>query len=204
MSDYPIIFSAPMVRALLDGRKSMTRRLAWRERLHLDGAFKGRAKERVPSPWQKAKPGDRLWVRESWCRFEACSPDGNGAQTYYRASQDNLPEAERVMERNGVKWRPSIHMPRWASRLTLVVTATKVERLQDISEEDAEAEGMREPSLREIGGPLAQASWCQRQVFGKLWVHLHGLESWQQNPEVVALSFEVHKANIDQMAKVAP
>src|SRR5262249_23521302 len=88
------------------------------------------------------------------------------------------------------KWRPSIHMPRAASRLTLTVTATKIERLQAISSEDAEAQG----------GRCAMSAWTSVRHFQDLWERLHGADSWRANPEVVALTFTVARENIDRMA----
>ena len=82
-------------------------------------------------------------------------------------------------------WGPSIHCPRWASRLTLVVTAVKIERLQKISVEDEQAEGLDTTA----------------EAFDMVWDHLYGPGSWNANPEVVALTFEVHKKNIDQMGE---
>jgi len=136
MTDHPIIFSAPMIQALLDGRKSMTRRLAWM--FSTKGVDHWR-----PSRWQKVKPGDRLWVRETWAHDgpdlatvkETCFDIMPGSAIYgpyYRATE---------VAPDTLNWRSPIFLPRWASRLTLIVTATKIERLHDISEEDAILEG---------------------------------------------------------------
>src|SRR5579872_7240504 len=121
MTDRPIIFSAPMVRALRGGRKTMTRRLA-------------------TSPLAKARAGDRLWVRESFTLYDREEPIEGGKffrrvpTPMYAADYEGFNKPDRDWS-----WSPSIHMPRWASRLTLIVTAVKVERLQEISEEDARA-----------------------------------------------------------------
>lgn len=109
--------------------------------------------------------------------------------------------------------RPAIHMPRWASRLTLIVTATKVERLQEISFEDACAEGMPDfvTFLAAVGETVEarereNAADCARRLqwpqrwFADVWRDLHGAGSWDSNPEVVALTFTVHKRNIDALA----
>lgn len=102
-----------------------------------------------------------------------------------------------------VKIRPSIHMPRWASRLTLTVTATKLERLQDISEDDAIAEGIswsddyegyHTEDCRHFHGRSAARS------FEQLWEHLHGPDAWAANPELVCPSFTVAVGNIDEVA----
>jgi hypothetical protein len=223
MSDIPIIFSGPMVRALLDGRKTMTRRLAWRP----DEVFQdGTVSTWKTSPWQKVKPGDRLWVRESILQSLVSNqyPSGEWESSWSSEKIEYLADEPTPQKRflrpdtYGSPWmqsRPSIHMPRWASRLTLTVTATKIERLQDISEEDAQAEGARRfdsipldpvdcvlPDLADrwsmenpatTGACLASA----RLAFANYWIKLHGRESWDANPEVVALTFIVAKANID-------
>jgi hypothetical protein len=98
---------------------------------------------------------------------------------------------------------PSIHMPRWVSRMTGAVTATKLERLQDISEEDAKAEGISQ----ELGGFWrayeGATGTTARAGFALLWNHLHGAGSWDASPAVVALTFTVHKTNIDQVKAAA-
>lgn len=180
--DRPIIFSTPMIRALLDGRKTQTRRLAWRDHrqdtAHVDGEAVETVVTRKPSPWQRVKPGDRLWVRESWRQ--------GVYEIYFRADGE--------MGRS-TRWCPSIHMPRWASRLTLTVTATKIERLQEISEEEARMEGV-EGEISFTAQYTTDRHYYSRG-FAKLWDELHGSGSWDANPEVVALTFTVEKRNID-------
>lgn len=186
MRDIPIIFSAPMVQALMDGRKTMTRRLA-------------------ASPLRKAKPGDRLWVRENFSgpyEWRDIPPSGWGWDAMVRPAiwywADGNPE-------NGdwMKPRPSIHMPRWASRLTLIVTGTRIESLHDISAADAAAEGHRRleglqgPDVEEVHRDAAM-DW-----FSDLWVSLHGTHGWNSNPDVVAVSFRVIKANVDAAEALA-
>lgn len=174
--DIPIIFSAPMVLALLAGRKTMTRR--------------------IPTPqWRKVVPGDRLWVRENFAKVptsayrrsegvqQTVSPEDPDFAAIYAAGWD----------RSIPKWKPCIHMPRWASRLTLAVTATKIEPLQDISEEDAKAEGVEPIIDHGVGN-----RHLHRIAFEQLWERLHGAGSWLHPVEVVALTFAVHKINIDQ------
>lgn len=201
--DIPIIFSKPMVCALLDGRKTMTRRLAHREfrdsdqrsrmvRYQVEGHnYIGNVVcRKPPSPWQKVEPGDRLWVRECWAGYIEKMDGTTGVPwAHYRATDENdfLP---------GMKWKPSIHMPRWASRLTLVVTSTKIERLHDISEADAKAEGWTPRPEVSAADPEVHRD-AARDWFSDLWTDLHGVESWRSNPEVVALSFNVVRQNID-------
>lgn len=197
MSDRPIIFSGPMVRALLAGRKTMTRRLA-------------------SSPLRKAQPGDRLWVRESLKHVasdpvtaEPCSlhcymaniPAGMDSANPYEDNYLFAEEGDVALKPRSI---PSIHMPRWASRLTLAVTGVKVERVQDISDEDAKAEGIAwcdafewwhcDPN-RDGAGPGHCSS--PANAFLGLWLTLHGEESLAENPEVVAISFRVIKSNIE-------
>ena len=152
MTDRPIIFSPTMVRALLAGRKTQTRRLA-------------------TSPLARCVPGDRLWVREGYAQ--------HAAGFDYRADFAGFSQPAAG------PWRPSIHMPRWASRLTLHVEAVRVERLQDIREADAVAEGM---------------NWPVWRLFQSVWNSLHGPDAWNENPHVVVLTFRVERANIDAAA----
>lgn len=202
MTDIPIIFSAPMVRALLSGRKTMTRRLAWRDNGKAGDNF---VAEAAPSPWRKARAGDRLWVRESLthvkhdpvtarpcdihCYTAAIPPGYDSANPYepnYLFPQDGTPHLKP-------KNTPAIHMPRWCSRITLIVTATKIERLQEITKDDVISEGI----TKREGFPIADAHAGWHEPFAKLWNNLHGAGSWEANPEVVALSFRVIKSNID-------
>ncbi len=161
MADRPIIFSAPMVLALLAGHKTQTRRLA-------------------ASPLSKAQAGDRLWVREA---FSNTSGDDT-MPIYYKADAPLVVAVSR-------RFQPSIHMPRWASCLTLTVTQTRTQPLQDITGEDARAEGC--PNWEH--DPVA---W-----YAGLWDQLHrggawgqNQDGWAQNPAVIALSFTVARGNI--------
>lgn len=201
MADRPIIFSAPMVRALLDGRKTQTRRVikhksievgiaprvevdhpTWIQFLHPQGGPLTCVK------WPYA-PGDRLYVRE------AHAYDGPIVRYY---ATDDVHELRRK--------RPSIHMPRWASRLTLTVTEVRVQRLQDITGRDMIAEGVRCQGCHDVG--TGDYSACrdggcfeQRGDFIHLWNSLHGPEAWDANPWVVALTFTVQHGNIDQLSQ---
>ena len=172
MTDRPIIFSAPMVQALLAGRKTMTRRLAFGHQAKTPDCF-------YPSVWQKVRPGDRLWVREAFT-----VRDGH---VFYRAGP--ISPGRSFDEPMMLSCRPSIHMPRKLSRLTLFVTAVKIERLQKISAADIAAEGVE---CGKVGFPRAA-----RAIFSGLWDSLHGPGAWKANPEVVVLTFTVHRCNID-------
>ncbi|MCW5731523.1 MAG: hypothetical protein KIT20_12255 [Alphaproteobacteria bacterium] len=201
----PIIFSAPMVRALLEGRKTQTRRLAWR--LKEDPAIPGTLEAiPVPSPWQKAKPGDLLWVRETWALGRSIGDDLD----VWRGPIPKQPSGFLFYRENATHaelwddspWRSPLHMPRWASRITLEVTATRIERLQDISEADAEAEGAERMTMDDDAKfYLNRERGTYRTGFAGLWSHLHGPGSWDANPEVVALTFRVHLANVDALMK---
>ena len=187
MTDKPIIFSAPMVRALLAGTKTQTRRVLKplpRRTIFFD------PKTAVLDQFQEPPyaPGDRLWVREAFS-YELLDVDRNGFMPpWYWA--DGNPESGDF-----TRPKPSIHMPRWASRLTLLVTDVRVQRLREISEDDARAEGVcstltRFPDGGSIGHP---ASWH----FEQLWGQIHGPGAWDSNPWVCAITFDVQRGNID-------
>jgi hypothetical protein len=211
MTDHPAIMSAPMVMACLrevrepGSGKTETRRLLYSERVAKNGIIPGSATylqaHRPPiclfghywtlTGWQNRKPGDRLWIREN-AYFMIDQRTGKPAKTEgYFADGPNPFE-----DNHTVKARPSIHMPRWASRLTLIVTDVRIERLQDITEASALAEG----------APLAQAGQGEhgpirtyRTGFVRLWGSLHGPQSWLDNPWVVRVAFRPVLANIDSL-----
>jgi hypothetical protein len=190
MADRPIIFSGPMVRAILDGRKTQTRRVL-KPQPDTDG---GEHWVQYPKGWVLAvngndewrrrllyAPGDRLWVREAFARDSMIA---NGVRY---AATDAIHELR-------VK-RPSIHMPRWASRLTLIVTDVRVQRLHEISEDDARAEGAipNPTSGIDVGG-------LYRSAFCTLWCNVHRSEdAWIENPWVAAITFTVRHCNIDAL-----
>jgi len=166
MPDWPIIFNGPMVKALLAGSKTQTRRLAWRERIVAppsDGTLRPTLWR--PTVWQKVTPGDRMWVRETFVMENDMMygpnlpTDGRPFKTvdagpdwgeynlipHYRATEPEphiVPANLDDGDDDRTRWSSPIYMPRWASRITLAVTATRMERVQEISEEDAEAEGI--------------------------------------------------------------
>lgn len=135
------------------------------------------------SPLARAVPGDRIWVRET---FATAPPHG-----YRYFATDAVHDLR--------KKRPAIHMPRVASRLTLLVTEVRFQKLHDISEEDAQAEGIGEPYLGDADPPWEEQAIIvsRKKQYRNLWKRLHGAESWDSNPDVVAISFIVVKANID-------
>lgn len=173
------MFSSPMVRAILQGRKTQTRRACKLDVRHgmPDGELTSLLK---CCPY--GQPGDRLWVRESgWERPERTAKMMHeGADTwepYYYDADGYMKKDGEQFTSWGFKRRPSIHMPRWASRITLEITGVRVERLHDISEEDAVAEGVPRYS-----GALFE--FCQ------IWKALNGPGSWNANPWVWAIEFK--------------
>lgn len=210
MTEHPIIFSAPMIRALLDGRKTQTRRILKRPTDHFHASYTHAEDLCGTVLWWngsdrrggRVEPlrftvGDLLWVREAWAH------DARDIETARAAYEDVMPgrtygpyyRATEVAP-DTLRWRPSIHMPRWASRITLKVTAVKVERLQDISEEDAEAEGLwRGRARRHLFWHNATAcrlmdGRSHKVVFADLWESIHGSGAWEANPYVAAIRFE--------------
>lgn len=209
MKEHPILMSGPLVRATLSGLKTQTRRLFKvrgcgtsrpvtlpTERVHYDGQaalYSSGDYVSPPYPCPFGAVGDHLWIRETWTEAEGI--------LYYRATDREINEDERL---DGMCWRPSIHMPRRASRLTLEVTAIRVERLQDISEEDAQAEGIEQwkssdPAYTWVGGPekrgqRSAAVYCHktaRDAFATLWDSLApAAAKWADNPWVWAIGYQ--------------
>lgn len=183
-----------MVRALLAGRKTQTRRLA-------------------SSPLARCVVGDRLYVREA---AAVASIFSDVVEVRYQASarQSHTEFVEQVPVEHAagakVTWpayRPSIHMPRWASRLTLTVTDVRTAKLRSISATDAKAEGLEHgyiggllPSFR--GTPDLDWRMYPDDAFGDLWDSLHTApgERWADDPTIVALTFTVTAGNIDRIA----
>jgi hypothetical protein len=242
MTDRPIIFSAPMVRALLDGRKTQTRRILsprntlrdgrpWNDSKHAPWAehdWNDAVVDPGPSPAGNAgpylkaafptegtrhriypiwAPSDRMWVREAWShdgldietvrsRYEDALGGGIGYGPYFRATE---------VAPDTLSWRPSIHMPRWASRLTMVVTEVRVQRLQDIKGVDTIAEGIECDTCAAMRRSACQSLGCfeSRNLFRDLWNSIHGAEAWAANPWVAAITFSVHRVNIDALSEVA-
>lgn len=204
MTSRPILFSGPMVRALLDGSKTQTRRvvkrLPWYDSitnrwivyskgliaLQFNTGREAFAALPIVSPY--GQPGCRLWVRETWAHgihALAANRDEDGPFVY--AASDS------PQHRLGDKWKPSLHMPRRASRITLEITGVRVERLQDISEADAQAEGAREcdpVSGREVllAGQSQRGSFILH--FRQLWESINGPGSWDLNPWVWVIEFK--------------
>jgi hypothetical protein len=192
MKERPILFSAPMVRAILAGQKTQTRRVVKPEPQMVTHDRKTTTWEGDPGvlldlleqtgrKCRYGKPGDRLWVRETFQRF---SDDG---EIMYRADPASLRAMNELKydECQEARWRPSIHMPRWASRILLEVVSVRVERLNDISESDLAAEGIQElidGGVDHDGTPL--------DTYRVLWESINGRGSWESNPWVWVVEFE--------------
>ena len=201
MTERPILFSAPMVRAILNGEKTQTRRLLkpqpqmvtdmrtqpWEGPADALLALMTKAGKTCPY----GQPGDQLWVRETWglhaygddtdwVKGSCTSLDLEDSVITYRADWGPMQES--------CHWRPSIHMPRSASRLSLEITSVRVERLQDISEADARAEGADE-AFDTDGGYKHHPLGNYRDGFAKLWTEINGSESWAANPWVWVVEF---------------
>jgi len=222
----PILFSGPMIRALLDGRKTQTRRVLKpqppKDELGYEiGTVRGPEwyHPAVVGKDGELEPGKQVWgVYDDWGEWGARVPYMPGdllwvrEKAYYGPNRiayaaDNVPIGGRDRVEGWGPARSSIHMPRWASRITLEVTAVRVQRLQEISDDDALAEGVtkvrdncyviRGIDYDEIGlchsGPIAP--------FAKLWDSLNAKRGfgWDQNPWVIATTFVVHHQNVDQL-----
>jgi hypothetical protein len=204
----PILFSAPMIRALLEGRKTQTRRIIKPQPKWADSKFsttvcssnrKHAGKHRwvvfkdqwtidesrssKPFTCPYGRPGDLLWVRETWAPMGSMSDGAIYAnpdkRIFYPATDDYRYERKH----------PSIHMHRWASRLTLELTTVRAERLQNISDSDALAEGVDRTNTSLRGYAVER--------YKRLWESINGKDSWEQNPWVWVLEFKVHECNVD-------
>lgn len=215
MADRPIIFSAPMVRALLEGRKTQTRRVykvpagSYVEQGRVWAMTDGCAFGDKALPYA---PGDRLYVREHWRTaraYDDLAPSAMGGEEPVKYEADG---SEQTWGWPGLflpgRFRQGMHMPRWASRLTLTVTEVRVQRLQKISEEDAGAEGIEvwlgyhdEDVFKNYGAGLDFSGYgAAKDSFRTLWNSLHGPDAWDANPWVVAVTFTVDRRNIDSLS----
>lgn len=200
MKERPILFSAPMVRALLAGTKTQTRRVV---KVQPEPGFIGNygpgnpfiRGERGDIRCPYGQPGDRLWVRETWqgplldseeheAQFSEDGPDAFKKPGFcaYRAT-DTLDAIDE--DGKDLGWRPSIHMPRWASRILLEIVSVRIERLQDISDADAKAEGVALPPST---CTMYDGIW--RDGYRNLWQFINGQGSWDANQWVWVIEFK--------------
>jgi len=203
-SSKPILFSAPMVRALLDGSKTQTRRIlkvpsgadffSFDEAVDTEGIHHGPAAWFVDQddlglaplfcPYGQA--GGTLWVRETWARnWNQLSETRMDRSYVYRADG----EARAMDNGTELPWRPSIHMPRLASRITLEITAVRVERLNQISLSDVRAEGCEVRAFWTFGADDAERQRIGANVYRALWESINGPGSWDLNPFVWVIEF---------------
>ncbi len=198
----PILFSGPMVKALIDGSKTQTRRIIkpgrWldlvEQVMEINGKWVWTTLEYdLTTPY--GQPGDRLWVRETWVDTRRAGFD---KPFHYRADLREPSEANDLRIAYGFKFKPSIHMPRIASRLTLEIVSVRVERLQDISEEDAFAEGIdtegeayNEAEHYTIAaGRIGKDPIPSVYAYRALWESINGPGSWEKNPFVWCVEFK--------------
>jgi len=180
MKERPILFSAPMVRAILAGEKTQTRRIIKPQpdsrglRLtHIWEDWHGRS---IKCPYGDI--GDHLWVRETFCKTE-------WEAFNYKAEWDNIhPELSKH-----TKWKPSIFMPRIASRITLEIINIRAERLNEIMEEDAQAEGVKSTAKLTPSGDDYIGLYASEH-FETLWQSINGPGSWDENPWVWVIEFK--------------
>lgn len=219
MKERGMIFNGEMVRAILDGKKTQTRRpLKWKQTRFTEI---GEREDGSKWPWSEdaehvcdfwhpcpfGAVGDRIWVRETWAEAGAGAPD---LKLYLANYPEHVPtHYENVPPADEIRWTPSIHMPRAACRILLEITGVRVERLQDISEEDAKAEGLAEitkdgslfkfgipdrdgyPGADDNGWPWTEWERNPVDAYCKLWQSIYGEESWQANPWVWVIEFKV-------------
>ena len=220
MKERPILFSGDMVRAILDGSKTMTRRpIIPQPRASVDEIWQmesgdfvemylGEKSRYNPNPdhgkrfnFPLGVPGDRLWVRETWSpwadEFTKISVRGKEPALYRADYKEGCSSLEIGGDYN---WHPSIHMPRWASRINLEITEVRVERLQEITEDDAKKEGADKiefASLGQLPSSLIINSLIMKRAyrygFYKLWDSIYSKRGygWDANPWVWVISFKV-------------
>lgn len=206
MTERPILFSTEMVKAIMDGRKTQTRRII-KPQPTLEGSvmwWKGLAYDATYRKWAKkpnwmesrlcpyGRRGGRLWVRERWYadrKYDGVAPSKipEGSRIRY-APELYLPTAPHP-EWAG-KTRPGIFMPRWASQILLEIVDVRVERLQDITEADAQAEGLEGFTHTLRGWPPAEVTLTPRGEFFGLWNQIHGKDAWDANPFVWVVEFK--------------
>ncbi|MDQ1226500.1 hypothetical protein QE443_002661 [Pantoea ananatis] len=235
MKERPILLNAEMVRAVLDGRKTQTRRGM---KVQPDSSRYGlrfitesfNNRETGKYFWSqsdgcginkpRSKPfscpfgavGDRLWVRETFMDLKGTGIESTTGQFEgfaYRADTPSGSYGDMARKDYGLKWTPSLHMPRKASRITLEITGVRVERLQDINHEDSYAEGIHTEVFDQT---VVAKNYCEpdaffqfwsegmdhfvemdelyRKSFGSLWSSIYGEESWQANPWVWVIEFK--------------
>lgn len=239
MNSRPILFKEEMIRTILEGRKTQTRRVIKPQPAPGEIGSFGQGmpfirgdKKNILCPY--GQPGDQLWVREKWrigawredsgcfaidyCdgplrewRNDPTDRDGEGFNKLWIQCSDELHAKGIKPDDDGhyrwevgqspLRWRPSRYMPRWASRITLEITSVRVERLQDISEADAIAEGVeghyiedgwywRNYLLTDEDAAISPMLSCPKKSFRSLWQSINGADSWEANQWVWVIEFK--------------
>lgn len=203
MKEYPIIFRADMVKSILEGRKTQTRRvikpqlesdavdigmhkgfISYHRKIQCDGSSHLGDWQHIKCPYGQA--GDRLWVRETWALY--LPQYYKKKEVFYRA--DGEINKSFISPHRVFKWRPSIHMPRWASRILLEITEIRVERVQEITHDDCIREGIR-PSIPDWHfEDLSRYVFYVKDMFRILWNSIHGTDAWERNDWVWVVSFK--------------
>ena len=201
MKERPITFNAPMVRALLDGRKTQTRRIMKNQpcgekigRVDIrcaNGGFQwhGVAGESSVFSCPYGRVGDRLWVRESWAFHKMAIGSVQDEDGPFVYASDEFANQYRITD----KWTPSIHMPRFASRITMEITGVRVEKLQDISEADAQSEGVWQCPHGKAWYASEESNVACAFAIGaykELWESISGAGSWDANPWAWVIEFK--------------
>ncbi|EBB5941623.1 hypothetical protein CMR97_24295 [Salmonella enterica] len=218
MKERGMIFNAEMVRAILDGKKTQTRRIMAIQPEHSELGLRRvidskNGRDNGKYFWSQSdarglkmrskvfgcpygEVGDRIWVRETWQVIHDHIDESSHVE--YRTYAPSIPKekdrywhtvyaehfGDESREDRGFPWRPAIHMPRWASRITLEITDVRVERLRGLSEEDAKSEGI----IPSAGGVLP--GWEYRINFRDLWMDIYGTDNWEANPWVWVIEFK--------------
>jgi len=216
MKERPILFSGAMVRALLDGSKTQTRRIVKpqprEDRAHNhvkehESIFTWWAGNLTLGVQHEARcpygqPGDRLWVRETWRGVVQINPPGQPVEhgvARYVPDREHCRRVEysATQAPDSEPWRPSIHMPRWASRILLEIVSVRVERLQDISEADCWAEGIEavdgaldDLAIIHLAKRMGRSFEDGAPTYAALWESINGTGSWDANPWVWVVEFK--------------
>lgn len=212
MKDIPMIFNTEMVKSLINGSKAATRRhvmpkpdpllskcLECKDGWEIGLARYEKQMKEIKRPFSI---GDIIYVRETFATlghndYQEVSPRNRTDihEIRYKASEPDGLADHQDWEVRGYHWRPSIHMPRWASRLTLKVTNVQIERIQNITEEQSKKEGVPPSFLNRFGKMPVCPNY--KDGFAKLWNSIYN--DWDQNPFVWVIEFEVIHKNVDKV-----
>ena len=187
MAEKPILFNDEMIRAILDGRKTQTRRP-----IRTSGFYVETQRSIKLNYTLRYTVGDVLWVRETW-KPTRCGFDDSVSYVRYRADDTRLEIRHDIQGCMTDHWRPSVHMPRWASRITLEVTDVVIQRIQEISTAECLAEGSVPPCCKSFG--TIGGGWTVHVLFREMWDSIYAKRGfgWDENPWVEAVTFAVRE-----------